>query len=124
MPSRGYHNFQPSVPGASEVLKKITLDDYPILYLAIACDELQRWDRYPAGDAVLRNYEETAAAWPEGDDIELSCTGTDRKIARFCIAHARQTATVDDLKRTLAKLPGVERIVTVVGHGEVEGGHS
>jgi len=113
-----YHNFQPSVPGAVDVLTQITLENHPLLYLAIVCDELQRWDRYPAGDAVLQEYERTAVEWPEGDEIELSCTGTDKKVARFCISHLQQEVVVDDLRTTLAKLTGVERIVSIVGHVE------
>jgi len=44
-----YHNVQLSVSGGANILSCVTLEEEPILYLAIVCDELQNWDRYPAG---------------------------------------------------------------------------
>jgi hypothetical protein len=99
--SVAYHNVQLSVNGGAKILQSVTLKSQPILYLAILCDELQVWDRYPAGDALLRKFQQAAAASLEGGDIELKCNGTDKRIAHFSIQHALQKGFVKDLQTTL-----------------------
>ena len=109
-----YHNVQPSVSGAQAILQGITLAEHPVLYLSIVCDELQSWDRYPAGDAVLRQFQQTAASSLEGEDIELTCAGTGIRTARFRVGHSKQADIVNSLRETLKrKLPDYERVVVV-----------
>lgn len=109
-----YHNVQPSVEGAQQILGHISLEKLPLLCLSIVCDELQCWDRYPAGDAILRQFRETAAASLEGADIELSCSGTSNRTALFRIGHPRQSDIASSLKRSLeSKLRDHERIVQI-----------
>lgn len=45
----GYHNIHMLNDIESEAFPPIKLDEEPLLYLAILCDELQIWDRWPAG---------------------------------------------------------------------------
>jgi hypothetical protein len=114
--SAAYHNVQPSVSGADAILRSITLQKDPVLYLAIICDELQTWDRYPAGDAILRQFQQTAAASLEGGDIELTCSGTDIRTGRFRIEHDQQSDIVKKMKSVLAvRAPGYQQIVSIEG---------
>jgi len=109
-----YHNVQANVPGASEILKCITLESQPILYLAMVCDELQTWDRYPAGDDLLVNFAVVAAGSLEGEDLELSCSGTDERVALLRIGHPEKSSLVDRFKRALgARLTGFDAIVRI-----------
>jgi hypothetical protein len=109
-----YHNVQPKVPGAQTLLDCITLEAEPVLFLAIVCDELQRWDRYPAGDAVHREFETVAGGTVEASDVELICVGADDRRALLRIDHKEKVDIVADLKRTLgARARGFEKIVQI-----------
>jgi hypothetical protein len=113
-----YHNVQPSVSNASRILDRVTLNTEPILFLAIVCDELQIWDRYPAGDAHLRMFEKFAEEALEGGEIELACSGTDTTIAIFRIQHSQEQdqKIVAGLNGTLRnRLSGYEDIVSIEG---------
>ncbi len=70
-----FHNIQPSVKGADQIIPRITLHSEPLLYLSVLCDELQIWDRSPAGMEHLDNYREYAKVALDGDDIEIVCNG-------------------------------------------------
>jgi hypothetical protein len=96
-------------------LDRITLKDHPILYLAIVCDELQVWDRYPAGHAALQKYKETAKGAIEGSDLELTCEGTGPTKACVRVWHPQHKSIVNRRRDTLRdKLSDYEQIVTVI----------
>lgn len=110
-----YHNVQASVEGGAKILSKITLEHHPILYLSIICDELQSWDRPPSGDAVLRQFQDTAATSLEGEDIEIRCAGTDNKIATFRVGHPQKTAILKALRDTLQRrVSGFEQVIELL----------
>jgi hypothetical protein len=107
-----YHNVQPSVSGGDKILKRVTLSKEPILFLAILCDELQNWDRYPAGEKHLRGFLDYASL--EGGDIELTCSGIETRKANVRIKHRKQSAIVDKMKTTLSdRLPDYNKIVLI-----------
>jgi hypothetical protein len=109
-----YHNVLRSVPGADKILNRVTLKDHPILYLAIVCDELQVWDRYPAGHAALEKFAETAKGAIEGSDLELMCEGTGPTTACVRVWHPQSADIVGKRRKTLLdKIPDYEKIVTV-----------
>ena len=109
-----YHNVLRSVPGAAEILDRVTLEDHPILYLAIVCDELQVWDRYPAGHEALQKFSETAKGAIEGSDLELTCEGTGPTKACVRVWHPQRENIVTKRRDTLLdKIRDFERIVTV-----------
>ncbi len=109
-----YHNVQATVRGGSAILKHVTLEKEPVLYLAILCDELQSWDRYPAGDKLLREFEKYSAKSLEGGDIELTCSGTDTRKATFRIKHDQQTLIVNDMNEILNnRLPEFAKVVSI-----------
>jgi hypothetical protein len=110
-----YHNVVPSVAGAGVILNRITLKQHPILYLAIVCDELQVWDRYPAGHEALQQFTETAKGGIEGSDLELMCEGTGPMKASIRVWHPQHEKIVNKRRDTLRqKLSGYETIVTVI----------
>jgi hypothetical protein len=51
-----FHNIQPTVCCAGQKIPKITQDSEPLTYLSVLCDELQIWDRSPAGIEHLTKY--------------------------------------------------------------------
>jgi hypothetical protein len=70
-----FHNIQPRVGAASNIIPQLCLDKEPLTFLAILGDELQRWDRYPAGSTYLDHYRVFAETALESDDVEISCNG-------------------------------------------------
>lgn len=106
-----YHNVLPHITGSGNIRARATLQAEPILHLAILCDELQRWDRYAAGDELTSDYEKTAMTSLEGGDIELICAGTDEKTAIFRVT---DNEVVGKLNETLNnRLEGYENIVKI-----------
>jgi hypothetical protein len=75
------HNIQPTRPEGKKLLP-IKLENDPLTYLAILCDELQKWDRFPAGRKNIHNLEEFDSASLVSEDIELEKETT---IPRFQI---------------------------------------
>lgn len=92
-----FHNVKAGIQGSQKILNLITLESFPILYLSILCDELQRWDRFPAGDANLNVNKEDPKSI-EAEEIQLTCQGTNRKKASFEVASA---AIREDIIKTL-----------------------
>lgn len=89
-------------------------DREPVLYLAIVCDELQKWDRYAAGDDVVEQIEQADRDSVESVDMELICTGTDERRALLRIAHPDQIDMANKLRKTLeARAPGYEKILKI-----------
>jgi hypothetical protein len=98
-----YHNVQSAVAGAERILKKVTLKKHPLLYLAILCDELQNWDRYPAGDELFINIQKCAFKYIEGGEIRLTYSKHKKK-ALFTVDRKDKTAIVINVKKGLNRL--------------------
>lgn len=70
-----YHNIKSTVASGVEIIPLLTLDAEPLVFLSVLCDELQIWDRSPAGRTHLNDYRKYAKSALDGADIELVCTG-------------------------------------------------
>jgi len=71
------HNIQTSRPEGRRLLP-IRLHDDPLAYLSILCDELQKWDRFPAGNSHIHNLEDFAESSLVSEDIQLSLKDSPR----------------------------------------------
>jgi hypothetical protein len=114
-----FHNIQPTTMTGKSIISHLTLQEAPVIFLAILCDELQRWDRAPAGSDDLDHYRVFAQHSLESTDIELRCDGTSLyRTARFVIHHPPTTEDKGklqkDLRETLSqRLPEYTKAVTV-----------
>jgi hypothetical protein len=93
-----FHNVQPSVGAAAAIIPRIRLDREPITFLAVLCDELQRWDRAPAGSTHLDSYRVFAEAALESSDVQILAEGsrTDSR-ARFLVRAPATPRSEEDL---------------------------
>ena len=60
---------------AKKAPTKLRLEDEPLLYLGVLCDELQKWDRFPVGERYLGDLESFSKACTDSEGITLSVTG-------------------------------------------------
>lgn len=51
--------------------EKPKLENDPVLYLGVLCDELQRWDRFPSGEKHLRKLEDYSSICADSESIAL-----------------------------------------------------
>jgi len=81
------------------------------------CDELQIWDRPPAGLAHLSNYREFAKSALDGDDIEIICDGpcSRAKAVMTVRTNSQVRVTVEEhLNKTLeSRLPGWGELIEI-----------
>ena len=106
-----YHNVQSTVAGADRILKEVTLMKHPLVYLAILCDELQNWDRYPAGDELFINIEECAFKYIEGGEILLKLNGHKSKKPTFTVRHKSADSIVSNVTKALARIPNWKQLL-------------
>lgn len=100
------HNLQPQIASAKKLINEISLRRDPISFLAIFCDELQRWDRFPAGDELLSEYREYARTAPEASDVAISADGFGQD-TRIVFRLDLPEEKVEQIRRTLdARLRG------------------
>lgn len=111
-----YHNVQSAVAGADRILKKVTLTEHPLLYLAILCDELQNWDRYPAGDELFINIEECAFKYIEGGEILLELNGFKSNKPIFTVTHKSANSIVNNVKKALGRIEEWEQLLEYKSH--------
>jgi hypothetical protein len=118
-----YHNVLPQVPGSESILNEMTLDRDPIMFLGILCDELQRWDRLPAGPRLLDKYRSYEGQSLASTDISLNaqdvplCGPLSMRKARFTVMRAR--AFVDAIVRALdERLIGWQDLIQVGREGD------
>lgn len=115
-----YHNVQSGVEGAGKILNRITLREHPILFLAILCDELQNWDRYPAGDDLFNDLKVCADGYIEGGEILLrkqkmgkaSFKGKRPDKASFKVNRTDNAHIVKKVKEGLSRLENWKSIVS------------
>jgi hypothetical protein len=106
-----YHNVQPRVAAAASIIPRLTLSAEPLMFLAIVCDELQIWDRFPAGDRDLSDYEKFARTSVESEDLVLTFEGTR---ARVRVEHADRDDTAKRIRDSLvARVPSYGDIVEI-----------
>jgi hypothetical protein len=118
----GFHNIQPQTKTAATIIPHITLKKDPITFLAILCDELQRWDRIPAGSILLDQYREVANKTIESDDVELSCwlgrseNNAARESPDFsALVKVRSDEVASSMRNNLkARLPGFREVVDIL----------
>jgi hypothetical protein len=110
-----FHNIRPTVPCATEIIPLITLSSEPLMFLSILCDELQIWDRPPAGVEDLKSYRAYAKSALDGSDVQIVCNGpTDFARAFFTIrASAEVQPTIKKKLRTTLddRLPGWKELI-------------
>jgi len=108
-----FHNIQANTKVGTTIIPTLTLQNEPVTFLAILCDELQRWDRYPAGATYLDTFRFYSAL--ESGDIYLMCNGTrDNPTAAFVVRTRAGVETdmklAKDIAATIAtRLPGYSR---------------
>jgi len=57
---------------SGKALLPLKIIDGPILYLSILCDELQKWDRFPAGSKFIHNLSDFSHESLISEDISVS----------------------------------------------------
>lgn len=114
-----FHNIQPATDAGKLIIPRLTLKDDPITFLAILCDELQRWDRYPAGWMYLDQYRVFSDSALESRDIEILCNGTRENPEALFVIHKKpgvsdQKEFLDDFRKTLmARLPEFSQVLNL-----------
>jgi len=86
---------------------KLKFDDNPLLYLGILCDELQKWDRYPAGDEFLANLKSFAEHCTDSENLHLT-----QKRGRFVFTFESEELA-KKIKKGLDRLEAWEDLVEV-----------
>lgn len=67
-----FHNIRPEVKAARSIIPSLTLAKEPLTFLSVLADELQCWDRFPAGSADLEDYRALARTGLESTDVSIS----------------------------------------------------
>lgn len=112
-----FHNIQQNTKAGKAIIPGLGLDAEPITFLAILCDELQVWDRSPAGWMHLTAYRIFAEEALESSDIELLCNGTREDPKAVFVMRAKGRAAnpkqyVKAFRKKLAKrLPEYSRVL-------------
>lgn len=89
-----HHNLQPTVAGVASVIPTaVTLQTAPVAYLAVLCDELQKWDRFPSGKALRDVYPREVPGSFEAFDLAL-CAAGDHPSSQGGLNEARAVFTV------------------------------
>lgn len=111
-----FHNIRPTVPCGGEIIPLLTLEDEPLTFLSILCDELQIWDRSPAGRADLANYRQYARSALDGSEIEIMCIGprSNSKALMVNCAGPEFSGRFERLRQDLeSRLPGWSRLIEI-----------
>ena len=112
-----FHNIQPTVPFANEIIPLIKLSTEPLMFLSILCDELQIWDRPPAGVEHLKDYRKYAKSAFDGSDLQIVCNGPTAmaKASLTIRANAEIQASIDKkLRETMqSRLPGWTELIEI-----------
>lgn len=102
-----FHNVQPDVSTAKEIIPLLTLKDEPLLFLSILADELQFWNRPPCGDKNLAEYQKYAESAFDGSELNLRCDGPRSMTkAAFIVrspSSSRNQSKLDALRDTLER---------------------
>ncbi|TAK60923.1 MAG: hypothetical protein EPO24_06315 [Bacteroidetes bacterium] len=69
--SAAHHNIQPIVENTDLLIKSITLENDPLTFLSVLCDEIQKWDRFNAQEGKWSDPWEFAAETLEAADLEI-----------------------------------------------------
>ena len=68
-----FHNVLPVSQNARNIINSLSLNQYPLVYLSILCDEIQRWEPLSFWDQLLRRYTDYARSSLESNDLSLAC---------------------------------------------------
>jgi hypothetical protein len=69
--SVAFHNVLPGIPVASSILP-FDFNVQPLVYISVLADELQKWDRFPAGSEWLENLDSFAELSPTSEEFSLA----------------------------------------------------
>ncbi|HBB98064.1 MAG TPA: hypothetical protein DC054_21990 [Blastocatellia bacterium] len=111
-----FHNIQPQNKTSESIIPKLTLSEAPITFLAILCDELQRWDRSPAGWMHLDQYRLFSKSALESRNIEILCNGPreDPRVLFLIGKNRRRQKFAEQFRKTLEKrLPDYSKILLI-----------
>jgi len=97
-----FHNIQPKTRASKLIIPTLTLDNEPITFLGVLCDELQRWDRSPAGWARLDEYRLSSKSALEAGDLQIMVQGTRESPIAFFVVRERNNN--QDRNNELSKL--------------------
>ena len=100
-----YHNIP------NELLYKIDINKEPLLFLAILCDEIQTWDRFPAGDTVLENWEKEVQVMAE-DIIANTVLDKDGNL-KICLRFLDLKCGNDIIRKLSNRLTDWENVIQI-----------
>jgi hypothetical protein len=87
----------------------LDIDSNPLMYLGVICDELQKWDRFPAGERHLIDLDSFEEHCTDSERIELNgAWDGDKVVVRFT-----EPKLADKVKEALKRLESVERFVLI-----------
>lgn len=89
-----YHNM-------TEV--KFRLEEEPLLYLAVLCDELQVWDRFHSGSAFIDSWETIKHCMAEDLEAELIVSEANEPMLHLMASQLHYDKLLGSLKKRLAQ---------------------
>ena len=92
-----FHNVQPKTKASGKIIPMLTLRAEPITFLAILADELQRWDRSPAGWMHLNEYRVFSESALESKDVEIFAMGPRNQPTAVFAMNVKGRASRDEL---------------------------
>ncbi|HWW77206.1 MAG TPA: hypothetical protein VNZ44_17515 [Pyrinomonadaceae bacterium] len=101
-------------------LKPLVFETNPLLYLGVLCDELQKWDRFPAGQGHLVDLNSFEKHCTDSERIRVACVAGDRQTdeggwdGEKVVFDFEESELAEKIKKTLEKrLGGFERFVQI-----------
>lgn len=90
-------------------LGPLNFDTNPIIYLGVLCDELQKWDRFPAGERHIADLKSFEKYCTDSERITVKGTWDGEKVD----FHFKEEALAASIKKALGRLEAVERFIRI-----------